>query len=713
MRMCELLSPAGDMECLIAAIKGGCDAVYVGASKFGARSFAKNFTRSEMIDAIKMCHLYGVKIYVTMNTLVKDSEVDEFVNLVSFLHENDVDAIIMQDFGMICLIRDMFPNLEIHASTQCNNNYKETVKLLKDIGVSRIVVPRELSIDEIEKIDVDIEIEAFIHGALCISYSGLCLMSSLLGHRSGNRGECTGCCRLFYDLIYKNNIVKSGYLLSTKELNTSKHINDLLNSNIYSFKIEGRMKSSQYVYFITKYYRNLIDNNLNIDKNMDILKVLYNRKFTCGRIFSSNDNDIMNINSVNHQGLLVGRVLSFNDDKIKLYIDREIHQEDGIRFNNSNKGMIVNFLYDSKMKLTSKCHGVCYVDNKVSLNENDVVSITSSKVLNNYIDNLPDRKVSLSVSFIGHILEPAVLIVSDGKNEVKVTGEVISSARSCSVSSDRIIKQASKMGNSIYEVKDFDIDIDEDIFISMGSINKMRREALELLSQKRLSKRSKYLKVSKEFKKLDVISTNLCAVNIYNSDEVSKYSKYDIYFLHDISMFLKYKNKNNIYYSVDCNNVKDRFEREIVSNYLYPLDNSIADYSFNVFNCYTVYYLHKLGYKGVFVSVELSDVEIYNLIDNFYKKFKFYPNLFVYVFGRVRVMNILGNILNIKNNEVYYLKNKNNMFPVVYDGKFTNVYSSFVMDRINLGKSLHYNINKCFDFSMVSDEEISKFNIIN
>ena len=204
MRKCELLSPVGNMESLYQAIHNGADAVYLGLKSFGARSYAKNFDEEEIIKAIKLCHLYGVKIYITMNTLIKDIEVEDFIKQVDFIHKNGVDAIIMQDFGMICLCRQMFPNLEIHASTQANNTNIETIKLFHDLGVKRVVLSRELSLDEIKKIDIPIELEVFIHGALCISYSGNCLMSSMMGSRSGNRGECTGSCRLPYTL-YKNN----------------------------------------------------------------------------------------------------------------------------------------------------------------------------------------------------------------------------------------------------------------------------------------------------------------------------------------------------------------------------------------------------------------------------------------------------------------------------------------------------------------------------
>ena len=313
--MKELLSPAGNMDCLRAAVTNGCDAVYISCKYFGARKFANNFDNNEILEAIKYCHLYNVKVYVTMNTLVRDLEVDDFINQARFLYQNGVDALIVQDFGMICLLREKFPNLEIHASTQANNSSYETCKLYYDLGVKRVVFSRELSIDEIDNINIPIEKEAFIHGALCISYSGCCLMSSMLGGRSGNRGECAGSCRQTYSLIENGKLLsKDKYILSTKELNTSGFIDRLKNSSIYSLKIEGRMKSPLYVGFITRFYRKLLDGEkINYNEELDKLKTIFNREFTCGRLFCENDKDIMNIKSPNHIGLKIGKCSLFKD----------------------------------------------------------------------------------------------------------------------------------------------------------------------------------------------------------------------------------------------------------------------------------------------------------------------------------------------------------------------------------------------------------------
>ena len=275
MNKVELLSPVGNMECLIQAVNNGADAVYLGGKKFGARHYANNFDYDEMIEAIKYCHLYGVKIYVTVNTIVFEKELDEVLKFVEFLHSNQVDAIIVQDLGLIRIIRKKFPNMEIHASTQAHNHNDYGLSLLKSLGVKRAVLARELSLKEIKNLKTDIDKEVFIHGALCVSYSGCCLFSAMHGSRSGNRGECVGSCRLPYKLYENGNEIKTNgdYLLSTKSLCTINDLDKLIDSGIKSFKIEGRMKSSEYVGYITRLYREKIDEYLELSSFLPIFAI--------------------------------------------------------------------------------------------------------------------------------------------------------------------------------------------------------------------------------------------------------------------------------------------------------------------------------------------------------------------------------------------------------------------------------------------------------
>ena len=421
MKKHELLVPAGNMESLHQAIFNGADAIYLGSKSFGARKFAKNFDNEEIVEAIKLAHLYGVKIYVTMNTLVKDNEVEQFLEQVEFLHKNDVDAILIQDFGMLCLVRQKYPNLEVHASTQANTSSKDTAKLFYNLGVKRVVFSREMSLEEINSIDVPIEKEVFIHGALCISYSGCCLMSSMLGTRSGNRGECAGSCRLPYSLERNNKIIESNkYLLSTKELNSSIKMKELLASDITSFKIEGRMKSPEYVGFITRYYRNLIDNSMkNLDEETNKLKTIFNREFTCGNLFNASPSELMNSKTPNHIGLEIGKVIEITPTKIKIKLDKPLNQQDGIRFLKSGKGFIVNFLYDTKDNLINSADDICYVDNKVNLTELDIVCKTQDYKLMNSLSIIPERKIAISFEVTAKIGQPLVITIKDEENTIK------------------------------------------------------------------------------------------------------------------------------------------------------------------------------------------------------------------------------------------------------------------------------------------------------
>ena len=251
MNKVELLAPAGDFSCLKAAIEAGCDAVYIGGKLFGARAFSSNFTDDEIIKAINYAHLFGVKVYVTTNTLIYDKEVERFLEYISFLHKNNVDAVIIQDLGMLDLVRQTFPNLEVHASTQMHIHNLDGASFMEKLGVKRVVLARETSISKIKEIKekTNIDIEIFIHGALCVSYSGQCLMSSLIGNRSGNRGTCAGSCRQSYSIVDENNniILNNKYPLSMKDLCSLENLKTLLDIGVTSLKIEGRMKSSSYV----------------------------------------------------------------------------------------------------------------------------------------------------------------------------------------------------------------------------------------------------------------------------------------------------------------------------------------------------------------------------------------------------------------------------------------------------------------------------------
>lgn len=713
----ELLIPAGDMDSLRQAVYNGADAVYLGCKLFGARKFAKNFDNEEIVEAIKFCHLYGVKIFVTMNTLVKNDEVDTFISQAKFLHENGVDALIVQDFGMICLLREMFPNLEIHASTQFNNSSYETCKLLYDIGVKRVVFSRELTIDQIDNIDVPIEKEAFIHGALCISYSGNCLMSSMLGGRSGNRGECAGCCRMKFNLLDGNNLLeKDKYLLSTKELNTSSCIDRLLNSSIYSFKIEGRMKSPLYVGFITRFYRNLIDGKkINFEEETNKLKTIFNREFTTGRIFDVSDYELMNTKSPNHIGLDIGKC-SIYKDKIKIELNSGVtlNQYDAIRFKNSNKGLIINFLYDEKMLLTNSATGICYVDNKIELDSDDLVSITQDYLLGKEFENISEKKINVTFNVKCKLGSSLELSISDGENTVTLEDGIIDKALNVPTSKEVIIEKLNKLGDTPFVCNDFNIELDENVFVPMKILNDLRRRVCEeLINIRRDNKKEVIYNNNISFDRFNdsdkVLNNKTCYVFTEEQLKFAIDNNFERIYVKDKELFNKYKS-DNLYLVIDrCSYSYDKLSNNsFVSDYMdFSNKNIIGNYSLNVFNIYTAYYLRKLGLNVIPLSVELNEYEILSFIKLFKEKFgtcKFE----VLKYGRVENMIIKGNILDLDNCKYSYKLEdfKNRLFPVFYDGINTHILN---YEKVNLG--LHDVINCYFRYDFY-DENVRDFNNI-
>ncbi len=488
----ELLIPVGSFEALEYAVFNGCDAVYLAGKKYGARAYANNFTDDELKNAVSFCHLYDVKVYIALNTMIFEREFKEVIKYVQFLISINVDALIVSDLGLISYLHQNYPQVVIHASTQAHTFNLNQVKFLKDLGVKRVVVDRELSLTEIKKFKNIMEIEVFIHGALCVCYSGNCLMSYLTKNRSGNRGCCAQNCRLPYQLLHHHKLMnlEDKYLLSTKELNTSYHLEELMQSNITSFKVEGRMKSPSYVGFITKFYRTLIDNYQKFgkviinDEDIEKLKVIYNREFTDGYLF--NNENIYNMKSPNHQGIVIGKVIDYNQKQIKIKLFKDLNQEDGIRFVKDNLGMIVNFLYNEKGKLINKASkgDIVFVDNKIDLKNLGEVRKTIDYQLEKQIKEIPKRKISIDVS-LDITLDNFSITVTDNKNKITLNKTICEESLKVITSKDEIINQIKKTGNTPFIIKNITINLEPNLFIPIKKINEIRREVLEKLESER------------------------------------------------------------------------------------------------------------------------------------------------------------------------------------------------------------------------------------
>ena len=726
----ELLSPVGNMESLYQAVHNGADAVYLGGKSFGARKYANNFTNEELVEAINYAHIYGVKVYVTANTIIYNDEVEEFVNYLTFLHKNNVDAVIMQDIGMISLIRKVLPNLEVHASTQCHNHNTYGIKCFKDLGVTRVVLDREMSLSEINNLNIDIEKEVFIHGALCISYSGCCLFSSLNGGRSGNRGECVGSCRLPYKLIENDKVIntKGEYLLSTKELNTLDNLKEILDSGITSLKIEGRMKSPEYVGFITKLYRTLIDKyykneEMKLTKEeIDNLKVLFNRKFTKGFLFNDN---IINIESPNHQGINLGKVVKTTKNRIYIKLSRVLNQEDGIRFKESNTGMIVNMLYDKHDKLVNKGNpnDIISIPNKVNLKTDDIVLKTIDKELLKKLNNYEEKKIKVDYKVSAKINKELYISLSDEINEVEVRGTIVEPSINNPVTKEVIIDKLSKLGNTPFILNNIEVDIDDNIFISLKELNELRRELVTKLINKRIENKKEI--IINEIPKIeDNVKTNNVNINVLVRNEeqlLTCLNKVDNIYTDDYNLYLKYKS-NNIYYRTSrvmssFNEFKNEniLASELGSAYKYSKNNNVvSDYFLNVVNDYSIKFLKELGVKRVVISPECDYNKIKLLKDK---------DIEVIIYGKMELMimkycplkELLNNCSVCKNNKnKYYLQDRlGYKYRIIHNNCLTHIMHYKNIDYIsNIKEYINMGINN-YRIELLDESKEEILNIIN
>lgn len=617
--MKELLVPVGNMDSLKAAVMNGADAIYLGGKRFGARAFAGNFSDEEMILAIHFAHLYGVKIYVTVNTIVFESELEDVYNYCLFLHKTGVDALIVQDLGLMYLLKRRLPNLEIHASTQVHNVSESGLRILEDLNVKRVVFARELSLATIDSYKTSMEKEIFIHGALCVSYSGECLFSSVLLGRSGNRGECAQVCRLPYKLLENDEFIKtdSKYLLSTKELKTVSKFKEIMDSSVKSLKIEGRMKSPEYVACVTRLYRNLIDyyygkDDLRISEYEEDLKVIFNRQYTYGYLFNATNDEIINIHTSNHVGVHLGKVFKVTSKYIYIKLDSQLNQGDGIRINETNDGMIVNFLYDESLKLTNICKNIAVIDKKIKASVGDSVNKTSDITVINKYRELPVRKVDIDVTFT-HSGNYATLEITDGINVVKKEANIVFPSKNISIKKEDIIKQLSKLGNTPFKIANISIGEFESKFINIKDLNAMRRNAVEELIFIRENSKKEVIqrKDNEEMHKNSLEEKLTLSVLVRNEEQLLKCLTYfDRIYVIDGNLYNLYKDNPKIYYRgsriYEKTNIKNTLATELGEIY----DGAkISDYFLNITNHETLDYLSKYVDINT-LSIELEDDNI-------------------------------------------------------------------------------------------------------
>ncbi|MCT4661680.1 MAG: U32 family peptidase, partial [Tissierellales bacterium] len=490
MKKYEILAPVGSRESFFAAISAGADAIYMGGKLFNARHYASNFEIDEIRELVKYAHLRCVKIYITMNTLLKDEELKETLEYIKDLYEAGVDALIIQDLGLYYILRKYCPEFEIHASTQMSIHNASGVAVCQKMGFSRVVLAREVKISEILKASkVGPELEVFVHGALCQSYSGQCLMSSMLGGRSGNRGRCAQPCRLPYEIVNvdsENTIGKTKYYLSPKDLCTIDKVSELLEAGVHSLKIEGRMKRPEYVATVVNHYKTKLEETErdSSDKMIEELMQIFNRGFTEGLAFNDRGADYFSEDKPNNRGIELGRVrASKNKNNWIIESSRGLESGDGIefRFENKSYGMII----DEIKELKSNCYELYFKENLAGF----TAYRTSQKKL---IDKAQmwskEKRIPHKVRLWIELKEGDTLKLRafEEENEIWVSaeGDVPSQkAQKIGLSEEKIMQSLSKLKDTYFEFNEVNADIQEGLFLQVKEINSCRRKLVEKLEE--------------------------------------------------------------------------------------------------------------------------------------------------------------------------------------------------------------------------------------
>ncbi len=550
MVLTELLAPAGSYDILVVAINAGADAVYIAGQRYGARAFAQNFTSEEIEQAVNYAHLNGASVHVTVNTLFNSKEILEVLKYIQYLYRTGVDAVIVQDIGLIYLINTFIPEMEVHSSTQMTLRDYNSILWAHDEGIKRVILPREMSIDEIknistrlEKENIKMDLEVFGHGSLCYCISGDCYMSSFISGRSANRGACAQPCRSMYKLRYHNHSISNGCLISTHDLATYKNVKAISDAGIISLKIEGRLKSEDYVATVVNAYRTMID-HMNDEDNSDRimqleedLNLIFNRYYTNGYILNDNPGQVMGRESSFHQGLYLGKIISIDNEDVIIEFENKNHpileKGDGIGFKHNNhiRGIYLD-------KIVEQTEEFIHIQTTRDIRVGSEVYISYSKRLHDKqkqfqkeiikphiplsMDITPNKKrsLTLNVSFkIGND------VISFGYKSERKFDEAINKP----LDEETIINQMKKSGNTPFIVENVKVtNLPDNVFMPIGKLNNIRRKVLDIASEKLLeyyvpnpneagSIRKNIKKYIKDYKntKSNVKKSDYVSLNVY------------------------------------------------------------------------------------------------------------------------------------------------------------------------------------------------------
>lgn len=668
--MIELLSPVGDFECLKAAVQNGADAVYFGANLFSARAFASNFDDETLEKAINYAKLRGVKTNLTLNTLIKNDEMQNAIEVAKKAYQYGIDAIIVQDLGLARYLIKNFPKLHVHASTQMSVHNLDGVKQLEKLGFSRVVLSRELNIKEIENIckKSNIEIEVFVHGALCISYSGQCLFSSMVGGRSGNRGKCAQPCRLPYELLENNNIIDKGYLLSPRDLCGLEFLPQLIKAGVSCLKIEGRMKTPEYVATVTRIYRKYIDMvNKNIafkideqDKK-DLLQVFNRGNFSNGHLDTISNKNLVYKQKSNNAGIFLGNVSNFNNNKGYITFTTNDIVNIGDKINIENKKHEISTYTISELMINDKNIKQAKPNDKIKIGRmkgniflgDKIYKITDKNLNSSSLSTLDKelRKIKLNCSLKVKKDRPISITLSDNNDiSINIISDIFPiPAENSPITQERLISQFSKTGNTPFEISQFEIDLDDNLYIpSISKLNELRRQALSQYENKVISSFKRTLASISEYKinfaktynhtsislLLNILNLDFDYDNLQHVDKL--YIPFKYFILRDYQSVLKKLTKkfdtyiymptiirNNIF----ANSLPNILENYNISGFVisnignfelltsYSDKKLICNYTFNIFNNLTA---NELNVDTITLSPELNknDLQALSSIHN-------------------------------------------------------------------------------------------------
>ncbi len=745
MKKLELLAPAGSKEKLIGAINAGADAVYLAGKRFGARAYANNFTDEEIIEVIHYAHMRGVFVYVTINTIIFNDEIDEFLSYADFLVKHHVDALIIQDLGMMYLLRRRYPKMILHASTQANAHDVDQVRFLKEIGINRVILARETPIDIIKKIkkEIDIEIEVFVQGALCVSFSGQCLMSSMLQKRSGNRGECAQPCRMSYAL-YKDGrrVSDQSYLLSTKDLMTLDYLQELIELGVESIKIEGRMRKAEYVIQAVLSYRHQIDaiyehkiNQLH-DHDLDKLNRVFNRKFTKGFMFSEVPFDINHDDRPNHMGTDLGVVVGYQKNKVKIRLVDDLHINDGYRIlSDKDYGDQVSRILGPKTIVPSAKSGeIIELDVKEPIKVGSKVIKTTDHMLEDELSTYlnpnykkiaikgkviayPNQKMVLELKFLDHVV-------------IKESGDILEYASKHPTTQMMIVDQISKLGNTPFYFDQLDVKTDSQAFISVKLINQLRRDAISLLEEKMTDRIDQHIFCELEFLPVDLTYDEHLYYKITNTSQYHHLQdKYvDLIFDEKLKLNITKNTHLPIRRRIQLKQsqviTKPTYIHEVgslLNHQNYPVYTTEF---FNVTNIYSAYLLYTYGAKRVTLSLEIPKKGIEEFSKLFIKTFGFKPHLEMLVYGKMELMisrycpiaktyKTKPNCQMCEKNQYALRDIKNRSFDLIHDGACNiRIMSDQPLDLISEMDQLRQMGILSFRVDFTTEKEIEIDNII-